>query len=340
MFITGVIGQNAVSPYVGGGGDDWTQISSNGLNSGGGGSTITALASYGLSVFVAGLVGGYAARSIDGGITWAALTRGLNSGANNTITAIAMNNDGYGVAVFSSGYASRTTDGGATWSGLTRWLNSGASGTTSIQDVACVGSTFVAVLEAGYAAISYDNGATWEALVRGLNSGATNTLFYSVAGGPQSTFIAMGSFRGGRSNTGATWTALSPQGLDNEVGAQGIAGNLDISPGGTVIIGRQTGYYDRSLDFGVSWSDLTRGLSSGDVNNQAGPVVNDGKLTWVCSHGEDSCISTDNGSSFSNLPTSLNAASVGAVISSMCTNKAGIWIAGLSGGFACRSPAP
>ena len=92
-----------------------------------------------LSGWVAGHDSGFAARSTGDGVTWTALTQGLNSGSvGSAIYAVATDGVGIWVTGHDSGYAARSTDNGVTWSSLPQGLNSGIV-TADIYAVAAAG---------------------------------------------------------------------------------------------------------------------------------------------------------------------------------------------------------
>ena len=244
-------------------GANWTALPS-GLNSG---SATAAWRSIGTDmdgVWVAGAQSGYVARSADNGATWAAVTRGLNTGVNPTWQAIKTDKAGVWVAVALAGYASRSIDNGLTWTGLTQGLNSG-NPTGNLNGLATdgQGNWIAGGASTTTCARSTDNGATWTAL--NISSSPTDNI-QSIVADEDGNFIAFGGtgYAWRSVDAGASWTLITPQGLNSGSITLSMNGSA-IDPFGSVVVGGSGGYAAYSVDTGATFSVLTRGLNSGST---------------------------------------------------------------------------
>lgn len=301
------------------------------LNSGAASNLKTARGD-GKGVFVALFESGFAARSIDNGVTWSPLTRGLNCGSI-TASPFSIETDGNGVwvAVYSNGYAARSIDNGATWSALPQYLNS--NGLNSIYSLATDGlGNWVAGFHSGGAARSTDNGATW-AVLSSLSDLAGANIINSIAASPTGVWIALwqGGYAARSTDNGATWIALT-RGLNNGSSTATHRG-LATDAKGAWIAQADGGYSSRSNDDGVSWTALPSNLNTASGSSQSEGIETDKNGLWLATYYDGYLArSIDNGITWTALPRYVSSGASGACY--VAIPNGDVWLAGFAGGYA------
>ena len=255
------------------------------------------------------------ARSIDGGMTWQAVTAsGLPSqGAPRALAAL---RGGVYLLNTSSG-SFRSADDGATWQPLEGALSSGgvseflalsaASGGPATGAPARPAATDAAVLAAtGYGVyVSRDGGAVWEPLGAGLpfNSKIAGLLTHSAS--PSTVFAV--------SDNASLWGAVQPpiilRSMDGgQRWSSAAAGLPDVSatawaidPGDpNALFAASWEQFFRSTDAGLSWQAVRLESSAHKVIAVA---PSDGK--WVYLGGRPALRSTDRGVTWESMPVIL-----------------------------------
>jgi len=164
--------------------------------------SVNGVASDGGGVWIAaGASGGAmpAARSIDGGLTWASANLGFGS---DSVSRVATDRSGVWIAVGGAGKISRSTDNGVTWG-----LVASPFGTNTINNVDTDGDgSWIAVGGGGIVARSTDNGITWAVVTSGFGT----TTVKGCATDRHGVWYACGSstLRVSKDN-GLTWGAAS-----------------------------------------------------------------------------------------------------------------------------------
>lgn len=231
------------------------------------------------SPMVAVAVGGNGVivRSIDGGLTWNA----VSSGTTQHLRALRFASATVGVAVGQNRIL-RTTDGGATWT-------TASSAVDDWQDLTVSGNTFVAIGGvngiAGRFARSDDGGATWTAGNLG-----TTAAFFGVAFVPgSSTVIAVGASGSMRRSldSGATWAAAASGSTaflrsiafaDANTGLVGGVGTILRTTNGGANWASVPPATTQSLAV-IAWRDATRAIALGESGVQR--VSSDAGATWT-----------------------------------------------------------
>lgn len=245
--------------------------------------------------------------------TWAALTRGLNSGeAAIDLRGVATDGTNW-VAVGRNGRAARSTDAGATWAALPQGLNSGLVTANFIAVAAGPDGVFVATGDAGYSARSADGGATWAAATRGLGSpGGTGTNFNDLTTDGAGSFIACagGSDVGYSTDNGVTWQAGGTIGG----GGSGVSyrGVSPISASNFIMVA-ENGLVGLSSDDGATFGSFLppQGLNTGNTNNDFHKAAVVGQIIVIQSAGILTTGSTDGGSTWTRGPDAFNSGNPG-----------------------------
>jgi len=307
----------------------WTTITPANLNSGATNNWINGVATDTNGVMVAVFELGWAARSIDNGLTWSALTRGLGY-TDTTINyqAIATNKTGIWIAVGYYGVAARSTDNGATWTKIApTGLNSG-NPTVIFRGLAtdCAG-VWITAGDSGWAARSTDNGVTWAPLTQGLNCGLPSAVFNGIATDRAGVWVAVGSagYAARSTDNGATWTAL-PKGLNSGATTDAIL-SVATDRAGVWVAGFGNGFCARSTDNGVTWTALPQGGGTAFAAASLAFVGTDCKGYWIfTSIDGNPSFSSDNGAKWSMLPKGIYTGSLTPRLTAATTDEKGVWV--------------
>ena len=295
-------------------GVNWSDVTPPGVNSGTTQPYPTYLCGSTGGVWVAVYPDGYASRSIDNGVTWAALPRWLNTTATATTfpgNSLATDSNGNWVVGFNNGQAAHSGDDGATWTPLTPGLNSGSASPWWRCFAANSNGVFIACGTTGYCARSVDGGVTWAAAPRALNCGSFNQIGYGVeAFGNNFVAVFTGGYASRSTDQGATWGALV-RGLNSGFTTTDF-NNLGVDNTGVFVAIGGGGIGARSIDGGATWSGLPLKFNNSHTNNSPSPcdgysVGADNAGNWMTgfSSGHVS-VSSDDGATWERGPLGLS----------------------------------
>lgn len=317
---------------------DWGPLT-RGLNAG------NTSQNWGGSYFVGDIVvvtglDGYAARSDDAGQTFAPLPKGLNTG-DSTRNFDALAGNAAGVILAYGGNdrtGARSTDYGETWAvGPTLGAFSGANVNSLATDG---GDVFIASTSTGYCYRSNDAGVSFTSLPRGLE-----TVFFenfdSIVYCGGGVFVALGNsgYCARSTDNGVTWSAL-PRWLALGVTSEPFTASACNLNSGVVIALATNGYACRSTDQGATWVPLPRFLgTSMATSDWWNSIASDDAGRFIAgAHNGYSAYTDDDGANWSSFIKGLNCGSTTQNITTMATNKAGVWVAGFEFGYASISP--
>ena len=303
VFLTGITLPNLVVP------DTWVALDVSAA-----GANLLSVGTDGGDNFVVAGASGFVSHSGDGGATWSTFTAGatLNWAVAGSPTGV------FVIATQSGAY--RSTDGGASFSvinpafwtgnsnfegvatnGAGQWVL--ASGTASLyfsddDGVTWTHSTggisspevvrwtkdlqFFVVAGNGIAHISNDGGETWGSFLspQGLNTGSLNTNFWDCCA-CGTTYLVQSNTTGLNAisvDSAATWALKGNWSTEVGPQQQGAIWSDKVSHLVTV---SENGYASYSVDQGINWTALPRGLNSGLVGADFNDVVANAAGTWI-----------------------------------------------------------
>lgn len=227
---------------------------------------------------------GHVDRTDDNGATWNALPTGLNTGSTALISDI--DNDGKGtwIVLYSDNYAARSTDNGVTWSALPFKLSSDSSG--NLQRMAHNGSgTWMAVFTDGAVVVSTNNGEIWS---RGTPIGETALSIATDSKGNWAVGLISRIITS--SDLGQTWSFMG-DGIEGSIQCT----EIETDGNGTWVTSGTSGYAFVTHDNGANWTELPRGLNSGNTRN-TDALATDKRGNWMVGYNSGfGAYSTDNG---------------------------------------------
>jgi hypothetical protein len=189
---------------------------------------------------------------------------------------------------------------------------------------------WVVSLLGGVCSRSTDNGATWSELPQALGSGIALGVMFDIATDRNGVWVAVGGTNSlgtviamRSTDNGATWSAINP----NTGQSSGYLYSVDTDRNGVWVITQRDGWASRSIDNGLTWTTLPRGLNSGfNDNSSLSKVRTDRAGNWCALAFSDlgSARSTDNGATWS----ALTLPGLTTDIRSLCADGAGNFVAG------------